>query len=61
MMKFIGENLATGNVASAAWVSLLFAVVVVIYGLFFTRNLMDLLVVGTWSKRASTPGDHAAP
>ncbi len=42
MMKFIGENLAAGNVASAAWVSLLFAVVVVFYGLFFTRNLMDL-------------------
>ena len=42
MMKFIGENLAAGNVASAAWVSLLFAVVVIFYGLFFTRNLMDL-------------------
>ena len=42
MMKFIGENLVAGNVASAAWVSLLFAVVVVIYGLLFTRNLMDL-------------------
>lgn len=42
MMKFIGENLAAGNVASAAWVSLLFAVVVVVYGLLFTRNLMDL-------------------
>ncbi len=42
MMKFIGENLAAGNVASAAWVSLLFAVVVIFYGIFFTRNLMDL-------------------
>lgn len=42
MMKFIGENLADGNVAAAAWVSLLFGIVVVIYGLLFTRNLMDL-------------------
>ena len=42
MMKFIGSNLAVGNVAAAAWVSLLFAVVVVIYGILFTRNLMDL-------------------
>ncbi|EQD45609.1 ABC transporter, partial [mine drainage metagenome] len=42
MMKFIGENLASGNTAAAAWVSVLFAVVVVFYGIFFTRNLMDL-------------------
>jgi NitT/TauT family transport system permease protein len=42
MMKFIGANLASGNIGAAAWVALLFAVVVVIYGLFFTRNLMDI-------------------
>lgn len=42
MMKYIGENLSSGNVGAAAWVSLLFAVVVIIYGLVFTRNLMDL-------------------
>jgi NitT/TauT family transport system permease protein len=42
MMKYIGENLSNGNIGAAAWVSLLFAVVVIIYGLLFTRNLMDL-------------------
>jgi NitT/TauT family transport system permease protein len=42
MMKYISLNLANGNVGAAAYVSLLFAFVVIIYGLFFTRNLMDL-------------------
>jgi NitT/TauT family transport system permease protein len=42
MMKYISLNLANGNVGAAAWVSLLFAFVVIAYGLFFTRNLMDL-------------------
>ena len=42
MMKYIGSNMAAGNVAAAAYVSLLFAVVVAIYGILFTRNLMDL-------------------
>jgi NitT/TauT family transport system permease protein len=42
MMKYIGFNLAMGDIGAAAWVSLLFAVVVILYGLFFTRNLMDL-------------------
>jgi len=42
MMKYISLNLANGNVGAAAYVSLLFAVVVIVYGLFFTRNLMDL-------------------
>jgi len=42
MMKYISLNLANGNVGAAAWVSLLFAIVVIIYGLVFTRNLMDL-------------------
>jgi NitT/TauT family transport system permease protein len=42
MMKYIGLNMANGNVANAAWVSLLFAIVVAIYGIVFTRNLMDL-------------------
>lgn len=42
MMKYIGENLASGNIGAAAWVSFLFALVVIIYGLVFTRNLMDL-------------------
>ena len=42
MMKFISLNLAKGQVSSAAWVSLLFAIVVAVYGIVFTRNLMDL-------------------
>ena len=42
MMKYIGLNMATGHVANAAWVSFLFAIVVAIYGIVFTRNLMDL-------------------
>jgi NitT/TauT family transport system permease protein len=42
MMKFISINLAKGEVSSAAWVSLLFAIVVAVYGIVFTRNLMDL-------------------
>jgi NitT/TauT family transport system permease protein len=42
MMYYISSNMANGAVASAAYVSLLFAVVVSIYGVLFTRNLMDL-------------------
>jgi len=42
MMKYIGLNMANGHVENAAWVSLLFAIVVAIYGIVFTRNLMDL-------------------
>lgn len=42
MMKFITQNMASGRVGDAAWVSLIFAIVVAIYGIVFTRNLMDL-------------------
>ncbi|HUK29320.1 MAG TPA: ABC transporter permease subunit, partial [Candidatus Acidoferrales bacterium] len=42
MMKYIGVNMSQGQVGNAAWVSFLFAIVVAIYGLVFTRNLMDL-------------------
>jgi NitT/TauT family transport system permease protein len=42
MMKFIGFNLARGDIGAAAWVSLIFAIVVFIYGLVFTRRLMDV-------------------
>jgi NitT/TauT family transport system permease protein len=42
MMKIITTNTANGSMALAAWTSLLFAVVVIIFGLVFTRNLMDL-------------------
>ncbi|MGH9920974.1 MAG: ABC transporter permease subunit, partial [Nitrososphaerales archaeon] len=42
MMYYISSNMANGQVAAAAYVSLLFAVVVAVYGIVFTRNLMDL-------------------
>ena len=42
MMYYITYNMANGAIAPAAYVSLLFAVVVAIYGVVFTRNLMDL-------------------
>lgn len=42
MMYYISSNMASGNIGAAAYVSLLFAIVVAIYGIVFTRNLMDL-------------------
>jgi NitT/TauT family transport system permease protein len=42
MMKVITSNTANGNMGIAAWTSLLFAIVVIIFGIVFTRNLMDL-------------------
>jgi NitT/TauT family transport system permease protein len=42
MMYYISSNISTGAVGPAAYVSLLFAIVVAIYGIAFTRNLMDL-------------------
>jgi NitT/TauT family transport system permease protein len=42
MMYYISSNMAAGQIGPAAYVSLLFAVVVAIYGIVFTRNLMDL-------------------
>jgi NitT/TauT family transport system permease protein len=42
MMYYISANMANGEVTSAAYVSLLFAVVVAVYGIVFTRNLMDV-------------------
>jgi NitT/TauT family transport system permease protein len=42
MMYYISSNISQGDVGSAAYVSLLFAIVVAIYGIAFTRNLMDL-------------------
>jgi NitT/TauT family transport system permease protein len=42
MMYYITSNIAKGAIGPAAYVSLLFAVVVAIYGILFTRNLMDL-------------------
>ncbi|MFZ0510137.1 MAG: ABC transporter permease subunit [Candidatus Nitrosopolaris sp.] len=42
MMKLITSNVANGHTGIAAWTSLLFAIVVIIFGIIFTRNLMDL-------------------
>ena len=42
MMYYITYNMANGQIGPAAYVSLLFAIVVAIYGVVFTRNLMDL-------------------
>ena len=42
MMYYVSSNMANGQIAAAAYVSLLFAIVVAIYGTVFTRNLLDL-------------------
>ena len=42
MMYYISSNMAAGQIGPAAYVSLLFAIVVAVYGILFTRNLMDL-------------------
>jgi NitT/TauT family transport system permease protein len=42
MMKVVAAGLANGNIGIAAWTSLLFAIVVGVYSIVFTRNLMDL-------------------
>lgn len=42
MMYYISSNISQGAIGPAAYVSLLFAIVVAIYGIAFTRNLMDL-------------------
>jgi len=39
MMKLISSNTANGNMGIAAWTSLLFVIIVVIFGMIFTRNL----------------------
>ncbi len=42
LMKVIDVATNSGNIALAAWASLIFGIVVVIYSLLFTRKLMDL-------------------
>ncbi|CCC82588.1 ABC transporter permease subunit [Thermoproteus tenax] len=42
LMKLITYSTAQGDVALAAWASLLFAVIVVLFSIFFTRRMMDL-------------------
>jgi NitT/TauT family transport system permease protein len=40
MMKVISAGLSNGDVGIAAWTSLLFAIIVGVYSIVFTRNLM---------------------
>jgi NitT/TauT family transport system permease protein len=42
LMKDIAVATNNGNIALAAWLSLLFGIIVVIYSILFTRKLMDL-------------------
>ncbi|MCL5665823.1 MAG: ABC transporter permease subunit [Candidatus Thermoplasmatota archaeon] len=42
LMKVIDVATASGNIDLAAWASLLFGMVVVVYSLLFTRKMMDL-------------------
>jgi NitT/TauT family transport system permease protein len=42
MMYYISSSMAAGQIGPAAYVSFLFAIVVAVYGIVFTRNLMDL-------------------
>ncbi|MEM3852263.1 MAG: ABC transporter permease subunit [Methanomassiliicoccales archaeon] len=42
LMKFIDINTAAGDIALAAWASVLFGIVVVVYSLIFTKRMMDI-------------------
>ncbi len=42
LMKTIDVATSTGNIALAAWGSFLFAIIVAIYSILFTRKMMDL-------------------
>lgn len=42
LMKLIDVSTASGNIAEAAYASLIFGLVVVIYSILFTRKMMDL-------------------
>ena len=42
LMKIIDQATANGNIALAAWGSFLFAIIVAIYSILFTRKMMDL-------------------
>jgi len=42
LMKFIDVNTQNGNIPLAAWASVLFGVVIVVYSLLFTKKMMDL-------------------
>jgi NitT/TauT family transport system permease protein len=42
MMKLITSNITKGHTGVAAYISLLFAIVVIIFGIIFTRKLMSV-------------------
>jgi len=42
IMSIIDKATASGNIALGSWASFLFAIMVVIYALLFTRNLMEI-------------------
>ncbi|MHB8372342.1 MAG: ABC transporter permease subunit [Thermoplasmataceae archaeon] len=42
LMKIIDQSTSNGNIAFAAWGSFLFAIIVAIYSILFTRKMMDL-------------------
>ncbi|MEM0075118.1 MAG: ABC transporter permease subunit [Conexivisphaerales archaeon] len=42
MMKIIALSMSSGQIGTAAWASFIFAAVVTVYAIFFTRNLMNL-------------------
>ncbi len=42
IMAIIDNATATGNLALASWASFIFGIIVVVYSLLFTRNLMEL-------------------
>ncbi|MDG7035015.1 MAG: ABC transporter permease subunit [Nitrososphaerota archaeon] len=42
MMKLLDVSIASGQIGFAAWISIIFAVVVAVYGIYFTRKMMDL-------------------
>lgn len=42
LMKVIDQATANGNIALAAWGSFIFAIIVAIYSILFTRKMMDL-------------------
>ncbi|BCU67724.1 sugar ABC transporter permease [Sulfolobales archaeon HS-7] len=42
LMKLIAVATNNGNIALAAWASLIFGIVVVVYSILFTRKMMDL-------------------
>ena len=42
LMKYISQATLQGNIEIAAWSSFIFSIVVVLYSLLFTKQLMDL-------------------